>query len=80
MQYFIENHILKKETGNDAEFTVPEDVTEIGEKAFHLCTRLTQINIPDSVTEIGKAPFRGCTSLTQINIPEGVTKISNEAF
>ena len=69
---------------------VPEDkagpyiilsrVTEIGDRAFANCDRLTSIEIPNSVTLIGKEAFDGCKSLTSIKLPEGVTMIEMSTF
>ena len=42
---------------------IPDNVTSIGDGAFHGCTSLASITIPDSVTSIGDFAFEGCTSL-----------------
>jgi hypothetical protein len=61
-------------------FSIPVNVTTIGEGAFGGCTKLTSVNIPDSVTNISHYTFQGCSSLANINIPNGVTSIGNQAF
>ena len=66
-------------SGDNTQFTIPEEVTEIGKSAFNNCTNLMQINIPEGVTTIGEKAFQG-TNLTQINIPESVTEIGDGAF
>jgi hypothetical protein len=63
-----------------ANYTIPDSVTSIGERAFSACTSLTSITIPDSVTTIGNGTFYNCTSLTSITIPDSVTSIPNWAF
>ena len=61
--------------------TIPDSVTNIGDKAFYGCTGLTGIiTIPDSVTSIGYGTFRSCYGLTSITIPNSVTRIGNYAF
>ena len=60
--------------------TLPEGVTNIGNKAFYKCSSLTAITLPESVTSIGNSAFSYCSSLTSINIPKGVTNIGNSAF
>ena len=62
----IENGELKKYSGDDTHFVIPNGVTRIGEKAFFWCESLTSITIPDSVTHIGDSAFYLCESLKSI--------------
>ena len=64
----------------ETNYTVPNSVTTIGNKAFSDCNSLTSINIPNSVTTIGDWAFASCDSLTSINLPNSVTTIGNWAF
>ena len=66
--------------GGLTEFSIPEDVTSIGQCAFEHCSSLTNINIPESVTSIGDDAFYYCSSLSSINIPENVISIGNSTF
>ncbi|MBR4075968.1 MAG: leucine-rich repeat domain-containing protein [Lentisphaeria bacterium] len=59
---------------------IPDGVTDIGDKAFADCTKLTSITIPNSVTSIGDGAFSWCRSLTSITIPDSVTSIGEWAF
>ena len=63
-----------------SEYSIPNSVTTIGDKAFSRCSRLTSVTIPDSVTTIGKGAFKYCSSLTSITIPDSVTSIGDRAF
>ena len=56
------------------------DLTDIGDREFEGCTKLTSVTIPDSVTEIGEYAFNRCTGLTSVNIPSSVTSIGDSAF
>ena len=61
------------------EYTIPNSVTTIGEKAFIYCS-LESVTIPDSVTTIGYRAFLGCYSITSVTIPDSVTTIGDGAF
>lgn len=60
--------------------TIPNSVTEIGEKAFKGCENLTSITIPDSVTSIGSFAFSNCSSLASVTMPDSVTTIGVGTF
>ena len=62
------------------EYTIPNNVTSIGEGAFSGCSNLTSITIPDSVTSIGEEAFCWCSSLVSVTIPDSVTSIGELAF
>ena len=62
------------------EYTIPDSVTSIGERAFKGCTSLMCISIPNSVTSIRDRAFYNCTSLTSIIIPNSITSIGDCAF
>ena len=76
----IENGVLKKYTGKDADVIIPDGVTEIDWWAFYGCRRLKSVTIPDSVAKIGSYAFRDCSDLTSITIPDSVTEIGGSAF
>lgn len=62
------------------QYTIPDNVTEIGSEAFGECSSLTSITIPNSVTQIGSYAFCDCSNLASITIPESVTEIGEWAF
>ena len=51
----------------DVHFTIPNNVSDIGDFAFYECPTLTSVTIPDSVTSIGDYAFMNCSSLKNIN-------------
>jgi hypothetical protein len=53
------------ETGN---YTIPNSVKIIGDRAFEGCMGLTSVTIGTSVTTIGNSAFFGCTGLTEMYI------------
>ena len=62
-----------------ASVTIPDSVTEIGERAFAGCSSLASVTIPDSVTRIKRQAFVGCGSLASVTNPESVTQIGYES-
>lgn len=78
--FIIEDGVLTKYTGNDAEVTIPDSVKEIGAGAFEYCDSIASVCIPDGVTGIEFMAFHMCTSLTTVQIPDSVVKIRHNAF
>lgn len=62
------------------QYTIPNNVTEIGDGVFADCKSFSSIIIPDSVVTIGYGAFSGCSSLKEISIPNSVTEIEFDAF
>ncbi len=62
------------------QYTIPDDVTVIGEGAFQACHGLTSVTIPESVQSIGESAFSDCDGMISITIPESVTSIGDAAF
>ena len=62
------------------EYTIPSNVTKIGEWAFIDCNRLEKINLHDKISIIGSYAFLNCSLLSSVIIPEGVVSIDEGAF
>ena len=62
------------------EIELPEDLEEIGERAFFCCTSLTEIEIPDPVETIGDYAFSLCVKLEKIELPEDLETIGPNTF
>lgn len=62
-----------------AEYSFPEQLTEIGEFAFAR-SNLTEAVIPSGVTAIRYAAFYHCDYLRTVEIPKTVTSIAPKAF
>ncbi len=62
------------------EYTIPDGVREIGERAFWGCKILTSVIIPVTVTTIGDEAFGCCSELHSVRIPANVTTIGENAF
>ena len=61
-------------------YTVPDNVTSIGDSAFYNRTALTSITLPAGLTTICDYAFWGCDNLAAITIPASVTTIGAYAF
>ena len=59
--------ILKQyPAGKQGAYTIPNNVTSIGSRAFEGSSGLTSVVIPNGVTNIGSRAFYGCDGLTSI--------------
>lgn len=62
------------------DFTIPEGVTHIGNRAFQADLVIKKVVIPSTVTYIGDYAFDTCSSLSDITVPKSVTHIGYRAF
>ena len=70
-----EDGVLKGFFGRDAEVTVPDVVTEIGDNVFQ-GKRLTSLVLPSSVQKIGKSIFRDCAQDITVTLCAAVGKLT----
>ncbi|MBQ7323481.1 MAG: leucine-rich repeat domain-containing protein [Clostridia bacterium] len=61
-------------------FTIPDSVTEIGERAFGYCVALEKVTLSKSLEKIPQGAFLNCENLKTIEIPEGVKELGMSAF
>jgi hypothetical protein len=61
-------------------YSIPNNVTSIGNNAFSDCINLTNVTIPNSVTNIGSRAFWNCKKMPSVVIPNNVTSIGSGAF
>ena len=50
--------------GKEGSYSIPTNITSIGDSAFSGCTSLISVTFPTSVTSIGASAFSSCTGLT----------------
>ena len=59
---------------------VENNITNIGDYAFHNCSNIISVTMPNSVTRIGQNASYYCYNLQTIDIPTSVTNIGMAAF
>ena len=59
---------------------IPEGVTRIALRSFHMCNQISSVKLPDSLTAIGTEAFYMCSGLTSLELPDGITTIGKYAF
>ena len=55
---------------------VEEEITHLGNHAFHSCENLTSVSLPGTLVNIQGAAFWVCKSLTSITLPKSLTAFS----
>ena len=77
----IKDNILVKYHGTEKEIIIPDNIKEIGDRAFSGCEELKTMKLPGTVKKIGKTAFAGCRNLERINIGDcGIDYIGEYAF
>ncbi len=78
----IKNGVLVKYTPEpgETEVTVPDGVTEIGEKAFQECKTLTAVTLPNNVRIIRDAAFERCANLVSVELGNGIREVGWMSF
>lgn len=80
LKYGIENGQIDLSNIAVGNFSIPNGITIIGNKAFRNCTNLITVDIPSSVSEISYFAFFNCKKLTSVLIPSTVETIKRGAF
>lgn len=68
------------QNGKITSLTVPDGITQIGEKCFFNCAELREISLPDTLETIGSGAFMNCTALKSLDMPDSVTDGGKAAF
>jgi len=78
--FVIEEGVLKKYTGNNAEVIIPEGTKAIYRNAFRANEHIIRVEIPDSVATIGSGAFELCGDLRYVRLPSGLRHIPAQCF
>ena len=81
--FVIEDGVLLSYNGTEEIVVIPEEVTEIGTKAFkHAGPRknMKEVVLHGGITTIGDKAFKNCDALVSITIPDGVKTMGTYVF
>ena len=59
---------------------LPENLTDIGRRAFADCVNLKEVSIPGAVKVIRSSVFDGCSSLEKVTVGSGIRVMNEYAF
>ncbi len=76
----IEGDTFVRYEGADREFTIPDGIRVIGDRAFSDNMTLASVTVPQGVEIIADEAFAECRALNEIHLPNTVDKIGNRAF
>ena len=66
--------ILAYPNAHGEKYTIPDNVTHIGNYAFKSCS-IKELKLPDTITYIGTNAFYGCDNLKNIILPDNINHI-----
>ena len=72
--------IVRCPKGKIGRYTIPNNVTNIGNNAFAFCSGLTNITVPSGLASIGNGAFQCCTGLSNVIIPSSLNCVGDYAF
>jgi hypothetical protein len=65
---------------NEKEYTIPNGIERIKERAFRNCNNLITVNFPESLKVIERMAFYDCKNLSSIILPKNLRSIYSSAF
>lgn len=74
------NKIAMYPAGKQGGYTISDDISFVGDRAFYNCDALTDIKFPDGINGIGTEAFFDCDKILTITLPEGARDIGDYAF
>lgn len=80
--YFIivENYLYECSDCGDTEVTLPDEVVDIGVRAFAGNSTIRRVKLHNSVRLLNEECFEGCSALEDIELPDCISKISKRSF
>ncbi len=75
-----DNNVLIGYQGSGGAVTIPDEVVEIGYRAFRNKTAVTSVTLNEGLQKIGAEAFMGSGICGALNLPSTLTTIENRAF
>lgn len=66
--------------GKQGAYAIPNGVTDVVDRAFYFCTKLTHVTIPHSMTSIRDNVFYQCWGLVSVTIAQSVNDVGSWVF
>lgn len=79
-KFVIEEGVLTKYTGKEADIIIPEGVTEIADRVFLSRSFIKSVTFPEGLKKIGDFAFCDCSGLVSVTFNEDLEIIGNDAF
>lgn len=76
----VENETVIGYVGEDSTVIIPDEIINIGDKAFSGKTNISVLVLPEGIENIGQEAFANCTGLSNVIIPSSVVGIEKGAF
>jgi len=77
----LEPRLLVYPAGKDSKsFAMPDDINEIGARAFDGASKLESITIGENVTRLGILAFNNCTGLKSVTLPQSIGYLPHGTF
>ncbi len=73
-------NVIENKYPNTVKILLPDGIERLGEYAFLMCERLTEIQLPEKIKVIPKGCFSSCSGLKELSVPIGTEEIAAGAF
>lgn len=78
--FVIKDGCLTRYNGEEIDVVIPDNVREIGKKAFEYNRYIRSVRMSDNVIDIDDGAFAGCKALTSVHLSNRLETIGSKAF